>query len=231
MTYNFINGRFIIAKIYDEFNIKSNDWESRAPRWIMDALQYLNIKVIFEEVVEEIEFDNYTFNLPVNVRLLRGIVLNNTKLNRVNTVSHKITNSKVDQYTNNLRNYSIDNGKVHLEQKSGKAIVVYARIPLDWDDELGMWIPRVPDVVEVQENITWYVLKLILARGYIHPIYSLTSNRAELNPDYNWKATRKAARLAAGSMDVEARASMAEVLSRFLNNPHADIDELFNTRR
>lgn len=231
MTYNFVNGKLIIAKMYDEFGIKSRDWESRAPKWIADAMKYLKIYYSYEEVTEEISFTNYSFKLPCDIRVLRGIVLNNIKLNRVTTVSHKLTNKTLDQVTNELNNYSLDSGTVHLEQKEGTAYVIYRKVPVTWDDILGMWIPDVPDIPEVQENVAWYVLRIILARGYKHPIYSLTTNRVELNPDYMWRSTIKKAKSSAKTMDNEQRRIMAERLSTFLANPHGDIQELFNIRR
>ena len=228
MIYNYINGKIIIAKMYDEFNIKSRDWENRTPKWIADAMKHLNINVSWEEVGERIEFDNYHFELPVNVRLIRGIIINGIKCNRVTTVSHIINNTELDKYSNDNYNYSLSNNAVNVEIKSGTAVIVYKRLPLDWDDILGMWIPKLPDVPQVIDNIGWYVLKIILARGYQHPIYSLTSNRAELNPDYLWKSGLKAARMSAKRMDNEDRRILAETLSNFLVNPHSHIDDLFS---
>ena len=231
MVYNFVNGKLIIAKMYDEFNIKSRDWESRAPRWIADAMKYLNINLAWEEITEDIDFTDYTFKLPCNIRMLRGIVVNNIKLDRVTTVSHKLTNKEIDQRTTNLKYYTLNNGMIELEQKEGTASVVYRKAPVEWDDKLGMWIPMIPDIPDVHENIAWYVLKIILARGYEHPIYSLTTNRPENNPDYMWRTTMKKARRSSNRMDNEQRRIMAETLINFLSNPHGDIQELFNIRR
>ena len=228
MTYNFINGKFIIAKLYDEFNIKSSDWETRAPRWIADALSNLGAFKSLKQVNEPIKFTNHTFKLPCDTKVLRGISINGVKLDRVTNVNYKETNKEVSKYIVPSGTYYLDNGEVSVEFEEGIAHVSYLVLPVEWDDELGMWIPMIPNKFKVVQNITWYVLKLILARGYIHPLYSLTTNNPLLNPSILWRDTTKGAKLAINSMDNEERRIMADTLSRFLSNPRADAEELFS---
>ncbi len=230
MVYNFVNGKLIIAKMYDEFNIKSRDWENRAPAWIADAMRYLSIHTAYEEVAEAIPFDNYKFKLPCNVRMLRGIVIDNIKQSRTTEVGFRLTNEDIDNFINpkNLNHYSMSNGYIHLEKESGIARIIYRRLALEWDDALGIWIPMVPDIPEVIENIAWYVLRIILARGYDHPVYKLTTNTRHANPDLMWQHTKKAARIRAQSLDNEGRRIMARTMSQFISNPNADIEEMFS---
>ena len=230
MVYNYINGKVIIAKMYDEFNIKSRDWENRAPVWIADAMKYLHIHTAYEEVAEAIPFDNYKFKLPCNVRMLRGILIDDIKQSRTTEVAFRVTNTDISNFINehNLNHYTISNGYIHLEKKSGVAKVIYRRLPLEWDDTLGVWIPMIPDIPEVMENIAWYVLRIILARGYNHPVYKLTTNTRHANPDLMWKHTKKAARIRAQSLDNEGRRIMAETMSKFISNPNADMEEMFS---
>lgn len=232
MVYNYVSGKIIIAKMYDEFNIKSRDWENRAPAWIADAMKQLHIHTAYEEVAESIPFDNYKFKLPCNVRMLRGIVINNKKIDRTTSVPFKLINEDVGYYINeeNLNNYSISNGWIYLEKKEGIAKIVYRRLPLEWDDILGMWIPMIPDIPEVIDNIGWYVLRIILARGYQHPVYKLTTNTSHANPYMMWQFTKKGARIRAQSLDSEGRRIMADTMSKFISNPNAEMDELFDNK-
>ncbi len=231
MIYNLVSGKVVMAKIYDEFAVKSRDWENRAPVWIASALKQLNINLSWEEVADTIEFDNYSFNLPCDVRMLRGILINGTKLDRTTTITHLINNKEIENYAIDPKYYSLNAGKIHVELKSGTAEIVYRKLPLEWDDVLGIWIPMIPDVEAVIEHITWYVFKIILARGYAHPIYSLTTNNELLNPEVRWIRTKKAAKLAAKSMDSEARRIMADRLSSFISDPDADVNSLFSSHR
>lgn len=231
MIYNFVSGKLIIAKMYDEFNIKSRDWELRSPKWIADAMKYLNIRTSFKEVVVEVEFDNYEIELPCNIRALRGIVINGKRLHKSTVVGHQITNQEVGFYSQDTRYYNLSDGKAIVEYKSGTAKVVYWALPVEWDDVLSMWIPKVPDIPEVQENIAWYVLKIILARGYVHPIYSLTTGGELNNPALMWERTKRRAKNRANAMDADTRSIMAETLSNFLVNPQSDIDDLLVAAR
>lgn len=225
MNYNFINGKFIIAKLYDEFNIKSSDWESRAPRWIADALSNLKVFKSMKQVNKPIPIIDNIFKLPCNVKVLRSISVDGIKLDRVLNPTYTTTNRLV---TNPSNTYFISGDEIHVEYKTGIAVVTFMELPVEWDDEFNMWIPLVPNTFQVIDNVTWYVLKLILARGYIHPLYSLTTNNPLLNPSLLWRDTVKGARLSINSMDSEERKIMSNVLSNFLTNPRADSQELFS---
>lgn len=227
MVYNFVNGNIIIAKIHDELNVKSRDWENRVPKWITDCLKALNINPSFEEAVVDLDIINNKVKLPFDIRVLRGVIVDGHPIERVTTVYDKPENDKY-ALSNVTALYTINDGHIVLNKKEGKVRLIYWKLPLEWDDTLGMWIPMIPDEEAVIEHITWYVFKIILARGYIHPVYSLSSRDEDTNPNRLWRNTKRAARLAAASMDNEGRRIMAETLSKFMTNPKANIQELFS---
>jgi hypothetical protein len=229
MIYNYINSKIIIAKVYDEFAIKSNDWESRSPQWIMDAISHLGIEYSLEEIAKDFEFNNYKVKIPCNTRMLSAVVYDGKPLQRTTADTFLLTNKIASQYVTPTY-YIINNGNIELEVESGIITIIYSKPPFEWDDVLNMWFPMIPDNIQVIENILWYVLTRILARGYQHSVYNLTQNNGLTNPDMRWRNTIKSARNACNTMDATKRASMADILSRFLSNPHADIQELYNPR-
>lgn len=226
MIYNYVNGKIIIAKMYDEFNIKSRDWENRSPKWIADAMNHLNIFVGWEEVADTIPIKDFRFELPKNLKVLRGILINGKKANRVTSIAHITNNKSLEGRTLHTFDYSISGNTVNVEIKEGIATVIYRTMPLDWDDVLGMFIPKIPDLPLVIDNIGWYILKIILARGYNHPVYSLSTNNLSVNPDYLWRTSLHKAKLSAKRMDNEDRRILSETITRFLTNPNSDSDEL-----
>lgn len=229
MVTDYLNGKLIISNIHDEFNIVSRDWESRAPRWIYDALQNLKISLQAGNITKAIDFTNYQFELPCRMEVLRDIFINEIKLEYTGTTGHELIRKKLkDEGITDLRYYSVTNGIVTLEIEKGTANVVYTNLPLDWDDELGMWIPKIPNVPEVIENIKWYVLKIILARGYKHPVYSLVSQNPYNNPDIRWQQTIGKAKRAARAISKEQRANMADIMSEFIADPNTSINDLIS---
>jgi hypothetical protein len=222
MVYNLVNGKLIIAKMNDEFNIKSRDWENRAPKWIADAMSFLSIYPSWERRVEEIKFQNYYFELPCSMKVLEGIIIDDIKQDKSQTIALEYLLGRVNA---GKKFYTISGGKVITQNKEGVAYVIYKSPPVVWDDTTGVWIPKIPDIAEVQENIAWYVLKHILARGYVHPIYDLKSNSGHLNPHMLWEMTKKRARNRAKAMDLEDRRALADVMCSFLANPKADLNE------
>lgn len=227
MITNYVKAKLIIASIYDEFNIQSRDWEARAAKWIADNLKHLEISLQYGSKTTPIEFTNYEFELPCDIRVLREIIVNNIKLDYTTVTGFELARKGVkEEGITDLRYYTIDNGIVKLEMEKGTAHVVYTNIPLDWDERHSMYFPRVPDVQAVIDNTKWYIMKHILARGYKHPVYSLTSNSAYNNPDIRWVQTTKEARFRARSMTKQQRRIMAETLSEFINDRNPDINTL-----
>ena len=229
MVTNYLKARLIIASMYDEFNIISRDWEARAPKWIADNLNNLHISLQYGTKTLPIKFTNYEFELPCDIKVLRDIILNDIKLDYTSTTGFDLSRKEVsDNNITDLRYYTIEGNKVKLEVESGTANVVYTVLPMDWDEELGKYLPRVPDVPEVVDNTKWYILRHILARGYKHPVYSLRSNSPYNNPDIRWQQTKKEARFRAREMSKEQRRIMADTMSTFISNSNPDIDILLN---
>jgi hypothetical protein len=220
MVYNFVSGKIIVAEIYDNFAVKSRDWETRAPRWIASGLALMDISKGWEESVEEVSFTDYKFKLPNHVKALKGILVDDIPME--NIVASPISSSDVErrsEYT-----YYINNGWAHLSEEEGVATIIYMKPPIEIDEESGLHYPLIPEVEEVKIALRWYVLMQILSRGYIHPIFSLNSNNGETNPTYKWNEHRRRAKYFADRMDNPQRHRMAKLLSEFLSNPNDTIN-------
>jgi hypothetical protein len=64
MRINYITGRTLIEEIYDEFNLKSDDWVNRVPNWINKGLKELNNGKVYVNMIEQGQFNNHTIILP-----------------------------------------------------------------------------------------------------------------------------------------------------------------------
>lgn len=223
MVYNYISSKVVIGTVYEDFNILSNDWENRAPKWILNALGFYNVEYSLENTFEPIKFTNYKFKLPCNTSLLRAIIINSRLLERVSNSSFLISRHQMPD----PNVYQINIGNVELGIESGEAIVIYNKPPFEWDDVLNVYFPLIPHTSQVIENLSWYVLMRILARGYVHPVYSLATQNPLVNPDIRWRDTLKSAKNSINRMDATERASLSEILTRFIADPLSLERDLF----
>lgn len=257
MRINFISGTTIIGTIYDEFNIKSDDWINRVPNWIYKALKALNNSNVFIDYYNlQGQFENNKIFLPefegaIKLLSVNGtILINNDNINLVSSSANNETfsvESDDDTFnTNNalsrdtlltsgntdtLINYSsyyIQNRTLYTKYNNGTYKLWYKAIPIEFNDKFQNYIPYVPDLEPVIDNIKWFVFKNLLSRGYIHPIYSLGNRNPEYDPAIQYKISKKGARIALDGMDFNDRNEIANVNMAFLTKPSYETGQVYN---
>ena len=109
------------------------------------------------------------------------------------------------------------NGNMFFEFESGDIDLFYHYLGTSNN------LPLLPDLYEVIEACKFYLLKRILMKGYIHPVYDLTSQNqfANVNIIYEGMDRRgglkRAARVQASNIDADIRRQMA-AMSAFTSN-------------
>lgn len=84
-------------------------------------------------------------------------------------------------------------------------------------------LPLLPDLHEVIEACKFYMLRRILMRGYVHPIYDLTSQNQFSNVNIIYEGMdrrgglKRAARVQATNIDADIRRQMS-AMSAFSSN-------------
>lgn len=109
--------------------------------------------------------------------------------------------------------YKINNGWIHTNVEIGTLKVLASAYPYTFDSDYQMLFPLIPNDENLINAITHYILRVILMRGYKHPILSLEKNNEFVNPAMSYERFKRRARNSCNSLSSDAK----EALSRLLN--------------
>jgi len=182
-----ISAREIYRRMYDEFNIKSSDFEIRAIEWIGIALRKINIQVALCQKHQDLQIINFRAKLPCDLQQLTGIEINGLKLDlpvrfRTNATDNIILHKGTDGAIYELS----PAGYIFSPSPTGVLRVHYKSLPTEFDDEVQLELPLIPDDENVIDAVKWYVFYKWLGRGETHPVYSLKAREEHLNPYRMW---------------------------------------------
>ena len=145
------------------------------------------------------------------------VVMNPTKIRTYNneTIVHT---QPSDKYNYIL----LPNGKIEINSDAKFVTIYYLSYPITFDTIFGFDAPQIPDNEHVKVALTWYVLRNILMRGYLHPIISLTSNDPENNPNRQWTRWKTIARNNASDSDPDQSAILSRLHRSYFYNSMFD---------
>lgn len=75
----FISSATLIPDMYNDYNIQSDDFVSRFPIWIANALEELKFIQAYIDIEKDIEFDDHRCQLPWDFRGIIDVIINNKK--------------------------------------------------------------------------------------------------------------------------------------------------------
>ena len=212
MIYQLTSCKEIFARIDNNFDIDYSDWVSRAPLWVADALDQMQMISSYEDKKVVLTVENYIVQLPddapQDIRRILGIEYNGYLIRRLNVIN-PIKQPKDSSSYNTLETYSIKNGYIIISFEEGEITLYYQTPAIEYDDELMVYLPKVPIHSVIQNAIQWYINYSILLRGHKHPLFSLDSKNPLTNPYSMWMQESKKAKNLASSSDPEDRAEMS----------------------
>lgn len=220
----YVNSAELIREIYDDYNISSDDFVSRAPAWIYNALDELNFIQAYVEKTTELNVENYRVKLPDDFQGLIDIIIDDKKIqlrsphdNNYET-KYKETdenNKSFSSTTHNKNNaeYYVSNGWIHTNIESTTIHLKYKAIPSELDENLNMVFPLIYNEGMLRRYIKLYIIRQILIRGYKHPVLNLTSNNPVINPGIELMNIRSSVRIACNKFNKDRRMNIARILT------------------
>lgn len=178
MVYNTTSIKSIIAKIYRDFKPNNSSWVGDAIEWTGEAIQAIGSFQGFVEQGTYVKIIDYRGKLPCDIEYLLGVEYNGKRLERnggINT-SQVFVKSINDLPVDLQNSYNLNPNYIRTSFKEGKVIVYYLGIEVDNEG-----LPKVPDIYEVKEAISWYVMYRMLLRGYKHPVITYDKAEAKWN--------------------------------------------------
>lgn len=241
----YISSKVLIAELYNDYNIQSSDFIQRFPIWCANALGYLKIHQAYVDNEIKGDIINNMFQLPDYCRGVDSVIINNKEavlkfslfdrdsnktINHIPTLSpkgdfnkHEITDvitSPINKYDNHksdeIIEYWISNNWIHTNVNHGEIVVRYRSIPYEYDSETNMTFPLIYNDELLKLAIKLYVLKMMLNRGYIHPIQNLRDNNPFTNPALYLEQIRFKVRTSCNKFTKDRREILANINTTML---------------
>lgn len=229
MIYQLTNSREVLARVENNFDIDYSDWLPRAPLWIADALDQMQMISSYEDKTLDLEVNDYIVELPddspSDIRRILLLEYDGKPVRRLNTINPIKQPKELTEYSSET--YSIKNGFIVCSFETGTVKLYYQAPAVEFDVELQLYFPKIPINSVIQNAIGWYLIYCMLRRGHKHPTYSLDSNNPVTNPFMMWERESKKAINAASGFDPEDRAEMSRIIRATLIDPDRPINHHF----
>ena len=206
----------LIGKIDNDFNISESDWIPRVAAWVIDALSQMQI-LPMEKKKRTLEVSHQIAQFPctLNTTELKVFDANGNEIPNIDDDKCKCPNASVSKcntqeigvfdasnktgvnavlvanVTNGSgHNFVLDCDQIHLNFDTDSISVESYETATYHDDYYDCECPYIYEDGMLLEALSWYVMYKYLSRGSTHPIYSLKSNVATLNPLLQWNYYR-----------------------------------------
>ena len=180
----FISSATLIPDMYNDYNIQSDDFVSRFPIWIANALEELKFIQAYADV------ENADITSPGD---------------KNDSFNHAPVDKEQPYYyiSNNWIHTNVDYGTIHLR---------YRALPVVYDSIINMDVPLIYNNGPLKKYLKLYVLKQMLLRGYKHPVVSLTANNPYTNPAIELDRMRIQVRVSCNKFSNDRRENIATIL-------------------
>lgn len=169
MITKYISCKKIIADFYRDVKPNNSDWVYNCIEWIHFGLGELGGGFNLELKSINSTAENHRVKLPCNITSLKQIVYNGDILPKYDTIN-------IDQY--DVVNIAFWNeltpGYIRTSFEEGEITIYYYTISTEFDKQMGINFPLVPDdgTMQVRNYLQEYILMKWLAQGNNHPVRS-----------------------------------------------------------
>lgn len=208
----------LIGKVDNDFNISESDWIPRVAAWTIDALSQMKV-LPMEKKRRTLEVSNRvaTFPCTLNAESIKVFDANGNEIKEYNAAGGcgcgKPTDNsfkggeigvtdvsarngwETTQVANVVsgcagRNFVLDCNNISLNFDADTIEVESYEVATYYDEYYDCECPYIYDDGLLLEALAWYILFKYLSRGSTHPVYSLKSPTAAINPYTQWNTLR-----------------------------------------
>lgn len=195
MVYNTCSVNRIIAQIYRDIKPSHSGWINDAIEWIADAIDIMKVHQGYKQTFMKTQVIDYRVKLPCNLNYLLGVEHNHMRLQRTGSIN--INNEKCSCLDNlvchpHSKTYSLNPNYIITSFKEGEIIIYYKGLEIDCDG-----FPYVIDEPFYRQALIWYVLRMMLLRGFKHQTLTFA------DADALWEKTYPKAQNACNMFDID----------------------------
>lgn len=159
----------IMAQVYRDFKPSNSGWVEDAVEWIADAVEIIGSYQSYSEQSIELKSSDYRIKIPCQAEMILGVSYKGHKLMRNGGLMHKFypKNSCLASMPTSNYTYSLNPNYLHTPFKEDCFIVYYLGYELDCNG-----YPYIIDEAIYRKAITWYVIMMMLGRGFKHQTFT-----------------------------------------------------------
>lgn len=179
MSLSLINCQTLLPKINRDFGIRLTDWATDSIEWIAEAVEIIGCGGSLIKTHKVLTIEEFKHKLPCSVEAILGIKYKGERLPERNSINSTETDflktlpTCVDHY------YTINGNYINTSFETGSITVFYLTLSVD---ENGY--PCIPDRVKVKNAITWYLMMMLMGKGYKHPVFDYSACEQRWNKYY-----------------------------------------------
>lgn len=164
MVYKNTSSDVVIAKVFRDFKPSNSGWVFDAFEWIGEGLNIMGAYTAYERKPICIDIVDYKGKLPCTLEQLEGVEYDGYRLpysSATNSVANCCTNLPVhsSEYCSFNPNY------IQTSFATGKVILYCLVLPTDCNG-----LPMVPDNTLCTTALAWYIITMMLLRGFKHQV-------------------------------------------------------------
>ena len=204
--FRLISSKAIIAELYSDFNITSDDWVHKAQRHMARGLGIMKVDGFHEIAYHLEEVLEFNAPLPCDSKYVLVVLSNSTgRITRLPLTRDVALGKDFSQIaTHTIHKGTINFNSLRTNFKDGTVMYIYKRLPCDDEGNL-----LIPDNDDVKEALPYFLISKLSLSGYKHPVIDI--DRAEAK----WKELYPIAKNSMNYYSVEE----AHRFTQMNNNP------------
>lgn len=164
MYYKNISAKAVLAKVYRDFRPVNSGWVVDAIEWMGEALAIIGHACGYERRAIEHEVKEYKARLKCEVDAIEMVQYNGSRL----LPNDAVNSLRADRSKGRAGNwYTLNPNYINTSFECGTVTIYADVIAVDGDG-----YPLVPDEEFHKAACAWYIMMMLCARGYKHPVFT-----------------------------------------------------------
>lgn len=213
MIYNTISSKVCIARVFDRFNINYSGFIPRVASWIIQCMKELDIIQSLQNIRIDDTVVDYKCLLPLQTIELLAVEYEDLQLRDIGAYSPVVS---MFNRMHPTETYELTSGYIITSFEEGDISFYVKTLPIEFDNELKLYFPTIPDNEDVLIALDWYIIKRLIERGHVIKPFDLTVNNEFINPGLAYEKQKRIARNSMAHISHTDREEISVLLKTFI---------------
>ena len=176
MNYKYISCKTVIAKVYRDLNLQEEERWQDMIEWIAEALKFIGANTQLIDRPAEICIEGHRGVLPCDIHSINYVsdkqtgakyrIASDQRHNHYEVLKQSSTSQQPQNFSQDFT-YSLNGNYINTGLRTTTLIMSYKALPADSEGFL-----MVPDDPSVHSALFFYILKMLIMGGLVHPVFT-----------------------------------------------------------